>query len=188
MKYNIPPIHILEEIHKKLIQLWLDQGEWWSFWYHKTQADLESVLYYLDHEDYYPTFIEKITYFVYSINKNHIFIDGNKRSSIYFASFFLEINQFQHISEIFLRQMEEITVHVADNRINKDLLWIIVEKIVENSHSSERFIESMREYRDEIEKDKIWNELLEEIILSLLYEDDYSEELKIKILNAIKQS
>jgi death-on-curing protein len=49
--------------------------------------------------------------------------------------------------EKFLREMENITVYVADNKIKKDLL--------------------------------------QKIITSLIYEDDYSEELKLKIYNSI---
>ncbi len=47
----------------------------------------------------------------------------------------------------FIIEMENIAVHVADNRIDKDLLF--------------------------------------EIISSLIYEEDYSEELKLKIIDSI---
>ncbi len=47
----------------------------------------------------------------------------------------------------FITEMENVAVHVADNRIDKDLLF--------------------------------------EIITSLIYEDEYSEELKLKIIGSI---
>ena len=47
----------------------------------------------------------------------------------------------------FIIEMENIAVHVADNRIEKDLLF--------------------------------------EIITSLIYDEDYCEELKLKIISAI---
>ena len=142
-------IEILEYFHKRIIELWLENWEWWSFWYlwWKDKSDLNSVIEFIKNDDYYKTFEEKLTHLVYAINKNHIFADWNKRSSIYFGAYFLEINSLEFMVEKFLREMENITVYVADNKIKKDLL--------------------------------------QKIITSLIYEDDYSEELKLEIYNSI---
>ena len=142
-------IEILEHFHKRIIELWLENWEWWSFWYlwWKDKSDLNSVIEFIKNDDYYKTFEEKLTHLVYAINKNHIFADWNKRSSIYFWAYFLEINSLEFMVEKFLREMENITVYVADNKIKKDLL--------------------------------------QKIITSLIYEDDYSEELKLEIYNSI---
>jgi death-on-curing protein len=43
---------------------------------------VSSVLELIQHDLYYPSFEEKLTHLVYSINKNHAFVDGNKRSSM----------------------------------------------------------------------------------------------------------
>ena len=94
---------------------------------------------------YYPSIEEKLTYLVYSINKNHAFNDGNKRSSIALGAYFLEINGYEYLVKNFIIEMENIAVWVADNIIDRDFL--------------------------------------KEIIESLLFEDDYSEELKLKIAN-----
>ena len=59
---------------------------------------------------------------------------------------FLEINNCDFIVDRFIKEMENTAVDVADNIIDKHLLF--------------------------------------EIITSLIYEDDYSEELKLKIINA----
>jgi death-on-curing protein len=107
---------------------------------------LESALEHIQNDLYYPTFEEKATHLFFSVNKFHAFNDGNKRSAIALTAYFLEINGFDFIVNQFLEQMENITVDVADNRIDKELLY--------------------------------------EIISSILYEDDYSEELKIKLFNA----
>ena len=82
----------------------------------------------------------------YSINKNHSFQDGNKRASIALSAYFLEINNCSFRVERFIEEMENIAVDVADNWIDKDLLF--------------------------------------EIITSIIYEDDYTEELKLKIIYA----
>ena len=63
------------------------------------------------------------------------------------AAFFLELNGYDFMVTKFITEMENIAVHVADNRIDKGLLY--------------------------------------EIIQSLIYEEDYSEELKLKIIHAI---
>jgi death on curing protein len=60
---------------------------------------------------------------------------------------FLEINGFDKLVDSFMINMENIAVHVADNKIDKDLLH--------------------------------------EIITSLIYFGTYSEELQLKIINAI---
>lgn len=107
---------------------------------------LESTLEHLQNDLYYPEIENKVTHLFYAINKNHSFQDGNKRASIALSAYFLEINNLSFRVNRFIEQMENIAVDVADNRINKDLLF--------------------------------------EIVCSLTYENDFSEELKIKIINA----
>lgn len=108
---------------------------------------LESVLEHVQSQMYYPEIEDKVCHLFYSINKNHAFNDGNKRSSIVLSAYFLEINGCDVIVDKFMKDMEDIAVHVADNRIDKDLLF--------------------------------------EIISSLIYSGEYSEELQLKIVNAI---
>ena len=95
---------------------------------------------------YYPELEHKLTHLFFSINKNHSFQDGNKRASIVLSAYFLEINNCSFRTMRFLAEMENVAVDVADNRIDKDLLF--------------------------------------EVINSIIYEDDYSEELKLKIIYA----
>jgi len=107
---------------------------------------LESSIEHIKNDLYYPNIEDKLTHLFFSINKNHCFNDGNKRASIALSAYFLEINNCSFIISRFIQEMENITVDVADNRIDK--------------------------------------ELLHEIITSLLYEEDYSEWLKLKIIYA----
>ena len=69
-----------------------------------------------------------------------------KEPQLYYRLIFLEINNCSFRTERFIAEMENVAVDVADNRIDKDLLF--------------------------------------EIINSIIYEDDYSEELKLKIIYA----
>jgi death-on-curing protein len=107
------------------------------------EGQLHSILDFVQSDDYYPTFEDKICYLFYSINKGHCFNDGNKRASVALSAFFLEINSMEFFVDRFIEKMENIAVDVADNRIDRELLL--------------------------------------EIITSVLCEDDYSEELKLKI-------
>ena len=107
---------------------------------------LQSVLEHIQNDFYYETLEEKLTHLCFSINKNHCFADGNKRASIALSAYFLEINNCGFIIEKFIREMENIVVDIADNRVDKNLLF--------------------------------------EIINSLIYENDYSEELKLKLIAA----
>lgn len=109
---------------------------------------LESVLEHIQNDFYYPEFETKITHLVYSVNKNHAFTDGNKRSSIALGAYFLELNGLDYCVDRFIIEMENISVHVADNRIDKPLLY--------------------------------------KIIYSIINEDDFSEELRLKIIDATK--
>jgi death-on-curing protein len=109
---------------------------------------LESVLYHIQNDDYYPAFEEKLTHLVFAVNKGHCFADGNKRTSIALGAFFLEVNGLDVFVSKFIIEMENIAVYVADNRIDK--------------------------------------ELLSEIICSLINEEDYSEELKLKLIHALE--
>jgi death-on-curing protein len=108
---------------------------------------LESILEHIQNDDYYPTFIEKITHLVYAINKGHCFNDGNKRTSIALGAFFLEINGLDVLVSKFVIEMENISVAIADNLIDKALF--------------------------------------NDIIYSLLNEEEYNEALKLRIINRL---
>lgn len=112
----------------------------------KDIGNLESVLEHIQNEIYYPSIEDKLTHLCFSVNKNHAFSDGNKRSSIALSAFFLELNGYGFQVTRFIAEMENISVDVADNRIDKPLLH--------------------------------------EIITSILFDNDFSEELKLKIIDA----
>lgn len=108
---------------------------------------LASILQHIQNDDYYPEYENKLSHLVYSVNKNHCFNDGNKRTSIALGAFFLQINGLDVYVTKFIREMENIAVAVADNLIDKDLL--------------------------------------QEIIFSLINDEEYDEELKLKIIQAL---
>lgn len=110
-------------------------------------ANLQSPLTHIQNDVYYPNLIAKLTHLVFSINKNHAFNDGNKRSSILLGAYFLQLNGYDFAVEKFVHEMENIAVYVASNTVSKDLLT--------------------------------------DLIHSIVYEEDFSEELKLKLITAV---
>ncbi|SFS33159.1 type II toxin-antitoxin system death-on-curing family toxin [Sphingobacterium wenxiniae] len=91
---------------------------------------LESVIYQITNDDYYPEFEDKLTHLVFSINKFHAFQDGNKRASIAVGAQFLELNGFDYVVGRFIKEMENIAVCVADGIIDKDFLGELIYSII----------------------------------------------------------
>ena len=116
----------------------------------KNQGYIDATLEFVQNDDYYPTIEDKATYLLYALNKNHGFHDGNKRTSVVLTAYFFEINGLGFIVSRFMRAIENIVVDVADNIIDRDLLF--------------------------------------EIIYSFIYEDEFSERLKLKIINAKQEA
>lgn len=102
---------------------------------------LYSALELIQNDDYYPTFEEKLVHLVWSINRNHAFSDGNKRLSITLGVQFLSLNGYLYCIERFLREMENISYHLAAGRIKKDLLTDIIHSFLENE---EDFCEELK--------------------------------------------
>ncbi|MCH7524690.1 MAG: type II toxin-antitoxin system death-on-curing family toxin [Bacteroidetes bacterium] len=63
---------------------------------------LDSILEHIQNDLYYPEFEVKLTHLVFSVNKNHAFSDGNKRSSIALGAYFLEINGLEYCIDKFI--------------------------------------------------------------------------------------
>ncbi len=91
---------------------------------------LESVLKHIQNDDYYPTFEEKLTHLFFGANKFHCFEDGNKRIAIALGAHFLLINGYVFIVKIFIQEMENISYHLAAGKIEKELLYEIINAIL----------------------------------------------------------
>lgn len=92
---------------------------------------LESVLFFIQNNDYYPTFEEKIGHLVFAVAKNHAFLDGNKRSSIALGSLFLKINGYpDFIVDNFMEKMETVVLVTVINKITKEDLIEIIALII----------------------------------------------------------
>lgn len=100
--------------------------------------DLKGVLRFVQDDGFYPSFFDKIAYLLFTINKNHAFVDGNKRASIVVAAFFMEINLVdQMLIDIFIKEAENLALLVAQNYMDKDLLQKVVRDLVVDGELSE---------------------------------------------------
>jgi prophage maintenance system killer protein len=90
-----------------------------------------------DSVDYYPTFEHKLTHLFFSANKFHCFQDGNKRIAISLGAQFLLLNGHVFVAGRFIREMENISYHVAAGNIDKDLLHEIVCAVINDAMDDE---------------------------------------------------
>lgn len=98
---------------------------------------LESVLEHIQNDIYYPEFADKLTHLMFAVNKFHAFNDGNKRSSVGLAAYFLELNGYDYLIEKFIREMENIAVWVAEGKVNKLLLNGLINSLLYEAEYSE---------------------------------------------------
>lgn len=93
---------------------------------HLELGTLEGVLAHIQNDDYYPTFEEKLTHLFFSACKFHCFQDGNKRIAITLCAQMLLLNGYLYCTSSFLREMENISYHVAAGNIDKALLHDLI--------------------------------------------------------------
>jgi len=91
---------------------------------------LESVLQHIQNDNYYPTFEDKLTHLFFCANKFHCFLDGNKRIAISLCAQMLLLNGFVFRVSPFIREMENVSYHVAAGRIDKELLREIIHAVI----------------------------------------------------------
>lgn len=82
----------------------------------------ESVLIHVQDDNYYPTFLDKLTHLIFCAIKFHPFLDGNKRFAIGLGERFLTINHYSYASGRFIEEMENLVILVASNLITKEAL------------------------------------------------------------------
>lgn len=96
----------------------------------RDKGQIESILEHIKNDNYYPSFINKLTYLFFSLNRSHCFIDGNKRIAISASVLFLNYNGYLSRISDFIIEMENIAHHVAAGKIGKDLLEEIITAVI----------------------------------------------------------
>ena len=91
---------------------------------------LEGVLYNIQNDDWYPTFVDKLTHLFFCTCQFHCFADGNKRLAITLSTLFLLLNGHLAIAQTFLAKTENISLNVAASKIDKELLHKIMTSIM----------------------------------------------------------
>ena len=104
---------------------------------HFDLGKLESVLENIQNDDYYLTFVDKITHLFFCTCKFHCFEDGNKRLAITLSAQFLLKNGYLLVAQSFLREMENISYHVAAGKIGKELLHDILDSILKGQFEND---------------------------------------------------
>ena len=95
---------------------------------------LESVLQNNQNDDYYPTFVDKLTHLFFCTCEFHCFADGNKRLAITLSAQFLLFNGYMAVAKDFFSITENISYQVAAGKINKDLLHRIMTAIMAGTY------------------------------------------------------
>lgn len=94
---------------------------------------LDSVLQNIQNDDYYPTFVDKLTHLFFCTCKFHCFADGNKRLAITLSAQFLLFNGYMAVAKKFFTETENISYQVAAGKIDKDLLHKIMTAIMDDT-------------------------------------------------------
>ena len=88
---------------------------------HLNLGRLESVLVNIQNDDYYPTFVDKLTHLFFCTCKFHCFADGNKRLAMTLSAQLLLLNGYRSVAKHFLEKTENISYQVAAGKIDKEL-------------------------------------------------------------------
>lgn len=104
---------------------------------HLDLGKLDSVLHHIQNDDYYPAFEDKLTHLFFCACKFHCFEDGNKRIAISLGAQLLLFNGYVFVASRFIREMENVSYHVAAGSIDKHLLKEIITAIINNEEDNE---------------------------------------------------
>lgn len=76
----------------------------------------------------HPTIVEQAAAYLFHINKNHAFVDGNKRTAFDVMVTFLNLNDYE--LNLTPEEAEELTIQVADDKVNKEELIEILKDCI----------------------------------------------------------
>lgn len=98
---------------------------------------LDSVLTNIQNDDYYPTFVDKLTHLFFCTCQFHCFADGNKRLAITLSAQFLLINGYMAVAKHFFEVTENVSYQVAAGKVDKELLHRILSAILNGTFDSD---------------------------------------------------
>lgn len=101
------------------------------------KGKIESILEFIQNNDYYPDFVSKLNYLVFRFCSGHCFQDGNKRTALTLGVYFLHKNGHYWAAVQFMKRLEAIIYHIAAGNIEQDLSLQIMQSIVDCSDFDE---------------------------------------------------
>lgn len=99
----------------------------------KQIALLDSALTQIQNDDYYPSFIDKLTHLMFACVKFHPFADGNKRTALLLGRTFIKLNYPDSLPTDFYQKLEDVIVSVASDTISKDELAQILSAMLKGN-------------------------------------------------------
>lgn len=114
---------------------------------------IRSAIDFIRNDLYYKTFEDKLTHLVYSLAKNHGFVDGNKRTAIVAGAYFLELNAFdQYVVDVFIRVMENAVLLAVRNILTKGELRRIISDYINLTYLSDEtaliYVKKLKKLKD----------------------------------------
>lgn len=103
----------------------------------RDEGGIKAVLDFVQNDTYYPDFVSKLSYIVFRFCTGHFFNDGNKRIALTLGTYFLLKNGYYFVAKVFMAQMEAIIYHIAAGNISDELLFPIMQCIVDCTDFSE---------------------------------------------------
>lgn len=103
----------------------------------RDEGGILATLDFIQNDEYYPTFSEKLTYLVFRFCAGHYFNDGNKRIALTLGAYFLHKNDYLWEACIFMRQFEAIVYHIAASHIDQNLLLRITNAFMDRKDYGE---------------------------------------------------
>lgn len=98
---------------------------------------LEGILEFIKDDQYYPTMEAKLAHLFFSVCKFHMLQDGNKRMAIVLCAQMLLENGYLYCAGDFIREMENVSAHVAAGRIDKALLLEIFADFIDGNEDED---------------------------------------------------
>ena len=92
---------------------------------------IESILDFIQNDDYYPTMTEKVNALVHSLCTGHNFSDGNKRVALTLGTYLLFKNGYYWAATTFLKRMEDVVLCVAAGMLSREDLLQYTHCVVE---------------------------------------------------------
>ena len=102
------------EIHKEVLEV---SGGLSGY---KDKNGISQICDFMQNDLYYPGFVDKLEYLIFSIAKNHFFNDGNKRTSIATGTLFLSINGYNEKLDLYIEEMEYYIIELVENKLTRE--------------------------------------------------------------------